>query len=185
MHRAEPLGRRIDGGTRLAERLGRRFAMSRSLTGTALAALILALALPFSSTSAWVSSAAAQELPSEAGRRVVVVIEGLRSARGQVVGGLFTDPRLWLREGRAEADCTATITGRHAECVFENVSSTRFAFAGMHDEDADRELDRDALGLPSEGYAFSNDVREPFGPPSFAAASFGRTRVVVHARYGL
>lgn len=159
--------------------------MSRSLTGTALAALILVLALPLSSSSTWVPNAEAQDVAAPVGRRVVVVIEGLRSARGQVVGGLFTDPRLWLREGRAEADCTATITDRHAECVFENVTSTRFAFAGMHDEDADRELDRDALGLPSEGYAFSNDVREPFGPPSFAAASFGRTRVIVHARYGL
>jgi uncharacterized protein (DUF2141 family) len=58
----------------------------------------------------------------------------------------------------------------------------------MHDENGNRRLDRDPIGLPQEGYIFSNDVRgDDFGPPSFAAAAFEplpRTRFV-RARYGL
>jgi uncharacterized protein (DUF2141 family) len=39
-------------------------------------------------------------------------------------------------------------------------------------------LDTNRLGIPTEGYGFSNNARNLFGPPSFAAASFpydGRT----------
>jgi len=164
--------------------------MAHSLTWSAVFALVVALALPLAGAPGAITTAVAQEVSAvrvavQRGRRVVVVIESLRNGRGQVLGGLYTNPRVWLREGHAAADCIAPIRGGRAECVFENVMTQRFAFAGMHDEDSDRELDRDALGLPQEGYAFSNDAREPFGPPSFAAAAFEGARLVVHARYGL
>lgn len=155
--------------------------MARSLAWSAFLLLLVA-AVPLATSS---HDRVAAQHATAIGRRVVVVIDGLRSARGQVLGGLYTNAGSWLRENRADADCVASIRGRRAECVFENVQGTRFAFAGMHDEDEDRELDRDVLGLPSEGYAFSNDAREPFGPPSFQAAAFRGDRLVVHARYGL
>jgi uncharacterized protein (DUF2141 family) len=128
----------------------------------------------------------AQYVPST--RRVVVVVRDFRNDSGQLIGGLYTSPAVWLGENRAAADCHAPIRGREARCVFDVPTTTRVAFAGMHDEDSDGALDRDFFGLPQEGYAFSNDVREPFGPPSFEAASFRPLEVlpfIVHARYGI
>lgn len=121
-------------------------------------------------------------------RHVVVVVRNLRSDGGELVGGLYTSARVWLGEDRAADDCHAAIHGGEARCEFDVPVTRRVAFAGMHDEDADGELDRDMLGLPQEGYAFSNDVREPFGPPSFDAASFSPPELrafIVHARYGI
>jgi uncharacterized protein (DUF2141 family) len=125
---------------------------------------------------------------SRATRTVVVVVRNLRSDSGELAGGLYTSARLWLGEDRAAADCHAPIRRGEARCVFEIPAGGHMAFAAMHDEDGDGQLDRDFLGLPQEGYAFSNDVREPFGPPSFEAASFsppGVTPFIVHARYGI
>jgi uncharacterized protein (DUF2141 family) len=34
------------------------------------------------------------------------------------------------------------------------------------------ELDTNWLGIPTEGYGFSNDAKATLGPPSFSAASF-------------
>jgi len=119
---------------------------------------------------------------------VVVVVEGLRNDHGLVVGGLYDRSATWLAEDQAAENCHAPIRGGRARCVFHAVTAPSVAFAAMHDEDRDGELDRDLIGLPSEGYAFSNDVREPFGPPSFDAASFSPVRTtpfVVHARYGI
>lgn len=119
---------------------------------------------------------------------VVVVVQGLRSARGVVVGALYTAPERWLRAGEASEECRARIHGGVARCAFSVGARLRVAFAGFHDEDEDGVFDRDILGFPQEGYAFSNDVREPFGPPSFAAASFTPhpTRpFVIRMRYGL
>ncbi len=119
------------------------------------------------------------------GRTIVVTVARLRNDSGRVMGGLYSNPRVWLEENHADADCRASIRGGRARCVFQNVPPGPVAFAGMHDEDGDGEFDRDLLGLPSEGYAFSNDVREPLGPPSFRAASFATDALVVHARYGI
>jgi len=59
--------------------------------------------------------------------------------------------------------------------------------AAFHDEDGDRKL-RTVLGIPREGYGFSNDARPgTFGPPKFAAAAFDfdgtTTRVTVRIHY--
>lgn len=129
---------------------------------------------------------AAQEVATVgAGRTIVVTVARLRNDNGRVMGGLYSNPRVWLAEDHADADCRASIRGGRARCVFTNVPPGPVAFAGMHDEDGDGVFDRDLLGLPSEGYAFSNDVREPLGPPSFRAASFATDALVVHARYGI
>ena len=142
----------------------------------ALGALALAIAMPVSAQT-------------EGGvRTAVVLVRGLRNDRGELVGGLYTSPRVWLGVNRAAANCHATIQSGEARCTFEVQTGHRVAFAAMHDEDGDGELDRDLLGLPQEGYAFSNDVREPFGPPSFEAAAFLPPEVrpfIVHARYGI
>jgi uncharacterized protein (DUF2141 family) len=121
-------------------------------------------------------------------RRVVILVRNLRNDRGEVVGGLYTSPGVWLGANRAAASCHASIRNGEARCILDIARSSRIAFAGLHDEDADGQLDRDLLGLPQEGYAFSNDAREPFGPPSFEAAAFNPPEAqpfVVHARYGI
>jgi uncharacterized protein (DUF2141 family) len=119
---------------------------------------------------------------------VVVVVEGLRNDQGLVVGGLYGQRATWLGENQAEEDCHAPIHHGRARCVFHHPAPSAVAFAALHDEDGDGRLGRDLIGLPTEGYAFSNDVREPFGPPSFEAASFSPARTtpfVVHVRYGI
>jgi uncharacterized protein (DUF2141 family) len=123
----------------------------------------------------------------QSGSRLVVVVRGLRNDVGFVKGALFTSADDWLREGSAAEDCHARIRHGSARCVFTSVPHRQVAFAALHDEDGDGEFDRNLLGLPEEGYAFSNDVREAFGPPSFAAASFlpSRHPFVVHVRYGI
>lgn len=131
-------------------------------------------------------SAAQETRPaSVTGRTIVVTVARLRNDSGRVMGGLYRTADVWLAEDHADGDCRASIRGGRARCVFTNVPPGPVAFAGMHDEDGDGEFDRDLLGLPTEGYAFSNDVREPLGPPTFQAASFASDALVVHTRYGI
>jgi len=50
----------------------------------------------------------------------------------------------------------------------------RFAVAVFHDENADGELNRNVLGIPSERYGFSNNARSMSGPPAFEEALVDR-----------
>lgn len=152
-----------------------------------IALVLLALTVAIAAVPSPLSAQLAGAVSSSA-REVVVVVEGLRNDRGLVVGGLYGQRTRWLGENQADEDCHAPIRHGRARCVFHAASQGSVAFAALHDEDEDGELDRDLIGLPTEGYAFSNDVREPFGPPSFEAASFSPARTtpfVVHVRYGI
>ncbi|MEW5729432.1 MAG: DUF2141 domain-containing protein [Pseudomonadota bacterium] len=62
-----------------------------------------------------------------------------------------------------------------------------FAVAAYHDEDADGRFDRSWIGLPAEGFAFSNDPATIAGLPAFDTVTFvarlGSNRLAVRMRY--
>ena len=59
-----------------------------------------------------------------------------------------------------------------ARCDFEDIPPGTYALAVIHDENMNGKIDADWLGIPKEGYGFSNDVKALLGTPSFSAASF-------------
>jgi uncharacterized protein (DUF2141 family) len=120
--------------------------------------------------------------------KVNVVIEGVRSDRGEVVVELYPDDpdRFLASLGRVER------IRRKAERTVTNAcivapSAGRYALVLYHDENDDEVFNRNRIGLPSEGFGFSNNVRPLFGPPSLKSVLFdvpeGETTVRVHMRY--
>ncbi|MFJ1258682.1 DUF2141 domain-containing protein, partial [Cupriavidus sp. CuC1] len=47
-----------------------------------------------------------------------------------------------------------------------------YSIAAAHDENMNGKLDTNALGIPMEGYGFSNDAKGWLSAPTFSAASF-------------
>jgi len=65
------------------------------------------------------------------------------------------------------AASTAPIT-----IVFDNLAPGTYAVGAFHDENNNNQLDRNFLGLPTEGYALSNGVRAVTSKPTFQQAAF-------------
>ena len=59
-----------------------------------------------------------------------------------------------------------------ARCDFEDIPPGTYALAVVHDENMNGKLDTSWLGIPKEGYGFSNDVKAVRGAPSFSDATF-------------
>ena len=96
---------------------------------------------------------------------------GFKNDRGTAHVALFLDAGGWPdEEGRVFATAVVPISDGGASAVFEEVSAGPFAVSVFHDVDGNGELDSDMLGIPSEGYGFSRDARDLFGPPSFEEA---------------
>lgn len=55
---------------------------------------------------------------------------------------------------------------------FENVPFGTYAIAGHHDANANGEMDYNWVGIPKEGYCFSNDAKPVLSPPSYESAKF-------------
>ena len=63
-----------------------------------------------------------------------------------------------------------------ARCDFEAIPLGTYALAVIHDENSNGKLGTNWLGIPTEGYGFSNDAKAMLGKPSFADASFSYDR---------
>jgi len=103
-----------------------------------------------------------------------VQVLNIRNSTGTVDCALFDAPEGFPIEVLRSATNVMVIKVRHtqARCDFEDIPPGTYALAVIHDENMDGKLDTNWLGIPTEGYGFSNDPKSSFGAPSFAAASF-------------
>jgi uncharacterized protein (DUF2141 family) len=59
-----------------------------------------------------------------------------------------------------------------ARCDFEGIPPGTYALVVLHDENMNGKVDTNWIGIPKEGYGFSNDAKASFSAPSFQDASF-------------
>ncbi len=103
-----------------------------------------------------------------------VKILDIRNSTGAVACALFEAPEGFPAEYLRFATNIMMIKIRdtQARCDFLDIPPGTYALAVIHDENMDGELESNWIGIPREGYGFSNDAKASMGPPSFEAASF-------------
>jgi uncharacterized protein (DUF2141 family) len=103
-----------------------------------------------------------------------VKILNIRNSTGAVACALFESPVAFPTEFLHFATNIMVIRVRdtQARCDFEDIAAGTYALAVIHDENMNGQLDTNWLGVPTEGYGFSNDAKALLGAPSFPAASF-------------
>ncbi len=103
-----------------------------------------------------------------------VKILDIRNSTGSVACALFESsegfPNKFLRYATNIA--MIKIRNTEARCDFLDIPPGTYALAVIHDENMDGELATNWLGLPKEGYGFSNDAKAMMSAPSFEDASF-------------
>lgn len=90
-----------------------------------------------------------------------VTVEGVRSDKGKLVVALYGagDKQLERREIPARPGAM--------RIEFSNIAAGEYAIRVFHDEDGDGEMKKTGIGLPAEGYGFSNRAKARFGPPGW------------------
>lgn len=116
-------------------------------------------------------------------------ISRLRNNNGHVLISLFKDGEGYPNDaGKAIRKAKVTIQNKTAWVVFTGLPAGKYAVAILHDENDDQQMNKTGLGLPKEGYGFSNNVMGAFGPPSFGRAGFAYAgkaliQVAIRTRY--
>ncbi len=90
-----------------------------------------------------------------------VAINDLRNSDGEILIRLADDHNATIAKQIIMIKKGKTIA------VFDGLSSGKYAVSYIHDENSNGELDSGVMGIPSEGYGFSNDARGFMGPPDF------------------
>ena len=119
---------------------------------------------------------------------ITVDVRSLHNARGQVICYLYRSAAGFPQDASAALLRTIVpIAGSGATCRFGGVQPGAYAIAVVHDENSNGRLDRNFMGIPTEGVGASNDPVSHFGPPKFQDARFhyvgGQMTLVVHIHY--
>jgi uncharacterized protein (DUF2141 family) len=97
--------------------------------------------------------------------KLQVTVTQIRGTKGNIVVGIFDSDENFLKkpvDGRM-----AKASGDSITVVFENLKAGKYAVSVFHDSNKNNDLDRNKLGVPKEGFGFSNNVTGAMGPPSF------------------
>lgn len=101
---------------------------------------------------------------------LTIEIEELRNNKGKLLLELNDDNEQVIKgfsEEISNNKCTLTIN---------DLKPGKYAFKFFHDENNDEKINTNFMGIPNEGYGFSNDAKGKFGPPSFTKMIFEVTK---------
>ncbi len=102
---------------------------------------------------------------------LTVTITDLTSGEGSVGVSVVNSADAWDGKAAAVDRQRLPVSGKELTFSFADLPPGEYAVMVMHDENGNGELDFNVLGIPSEGYGFSNNP-EAFGKPRYDAARF-------------
>jgi uncharacterized protein (DUF2141 family) len=119
---------------------------------------------------------------------LLVSVSGMRSGKGNITITIYPDEPAHFLDGafkvaRQEVPVTLPVTS----ACFALPAPGYYAVALFHDENDDHHLNTSALGIPTEGYGFSNNPTLYFGPPELGKVRFamhpGDNPVAIRMKY--
>ena len=102
-----------------------------------------------------------------------VEIDGFRNQKGQVCISLFGSSKGFPnnRDRVIQRQCSK-ITESSVKVSFGNLKAGNYAVAVVHDQNNDLKLNRNDLGMPTEGFGFSRNPEVSTSAPKFNDAAF-------------
>ena len=92
---------------------------------------------------------------------LTIEISSLRNNSGEVLLELNDE------NGKMIKGFSEKIVDKKCVIMVENIKPGKYAFRYFHDENKDKKLSTNILGIPKEGFGFSNNAKGKFGPPAF------------------
>jgi uncharacterized protein (DUF2141 family) len=119
-----------------------------------------------------------------------ITFTSIKSSKGEVCVNLFNGSNGFPQGGKGAglkvARCTPIVKGV-AKISFANLPYGNYAVAAVHDTNGDNRLNSNFLGIPQEGFGFSNNPVVKTSPPSFSEAQFfisgSKTEIQVRMQY--
>lgn len=103
---------------------------------------------------------------------VTVIVKGLASNTGGIVVSAYNDPDKWFSEDVAARERLELTENTGEEVSIQlSLEPGEYALTAYHDENDNKKLDSNFIGIPSEPTGLSNNHRPRFGPPKYKKAA--------------
>lgn len=99
-----------------------------------------------------------------------ITVTNIKNTKGVVRIGVINKEKDFPYD--APVGKKVSINGDSVSVKFNGLASGEYAVVVHHDENCNDKLDKNVLGVPLEGYCFSNNVKALVAPPKFKSAKF-------------
>jgi uncharacterized protein (DUF2141 family) len=151
--------------------------------------LVFGVAAPGPGTAPAGNNHVQNEKP-EAGCTLRIHVDGLRNSTGVVGAVIFASPDGWPENTDKSLHNWPTdipAGKREAMAMWQNLPPGNYGVAVIHDENRNRKLDKNFLGIPKEGFGFANNPHVGLSAPAFSAAQIHMTcpvtEITIHLQY--
>ncbi len=101
---------------------------------------------------------------------LTINISGLNSDKGTLMVGLYNKKELFLK--KQFKGSLAKIKNKKSVVIFKDLPKGEYAVSFVHDENNNKKMDTNFLGIPKEDYGCSNNATGFMGPPKYSDAKF-------------
>jgi uncharacterized protein (DUF2141 family) len=98
---------------------------------------------------------------------IKVTVVNLRNLSGELEVALYNDQAKFPKVGETYKMVRLKVTGFMMSYEFKDLKPGNYAVCVFHDENANKVCDKNLLGIPVEGYAFSNNIKPKLSAPKF------------------
>ena len=110
---------------------------------------------------------------SESTGKLVIDISGFPSSDGFAMVAVNNSEESYKGgEDTAVAKTKTLVVDRKVQVIFTNLPYGWYGVSIYNDENNNGEMDKNAMGIPKEAYAFSNNAKGFFGKPAYKKIKF-------------
>ncbi len=102
---------------------------------------------------------------------ITVTVDGIEKIYGNLVVTVYDKAKFFTQDTGEYCTKTVPVDSKTVTCIFKVPEGT-YAIALYHDENDNNICDRNFLGIPREGFGFSNNIKPYFSAPSFQKCKF-------------
>lgn len=101
---------------------------------------------------------------------LAVTITNLASNKGTILLGVYNSKSTFLK--KTFKGSILKIENNKATAIIKNLPEGEYAVSYVHDENNNKKMDTNFIGIPSEDYGCSNNAKGFMGPPKYDDAKF-------------
>lgn len=115
-----------------------------------------------------------------------VLFTNIKEAKGQVFIAVYDHPSDYMSADKIRAQRILQVSARgNISCSFPELTPGTYAISCFHDVNGNGMLDTNFLGIPTEPYGASNNVRPRFRAPNWEETRFEWTQKTAPIRIRL
>ncbi|MFT6959309.1 MAG: hypothetical protein ACJA17_000397 [Polaribacter sp.] len=105
---------------------------------------------------------------------LTVNIAGLHSDNGSLLVGIYSTKEDFLKKPFKSA--IIKIINKKSMVIFKDIPKGAYAVSFVHDENDNKKMDTNFIGIPKEDFGCSNNATGFMGPPKYEDAKFQLTK---------